>query len=504
MQHPGRLTVRDRIIIHLSQYSRFSEEYECPEEMAQAGISLAIGKSRAHTTLELNRMKDADLLAERLAHVRGTKSKRKTYTLTHQALVTERQITRHIEGMEIELLGSENSEIINGQQAAEIFMRELSASRAIAFDIIFSSNGKVDLDEMKSQQARPPMPIDTEPDPMDHSDSLSHDSQTLDALLLQANILSKKGHPKEALAMLEKAMKAKISNQELSRAYYSRASILRKQGNFPSALEEINRSLSLAEDSEQPLMVGRCQMEKAMILSGTGNETQPLELLDSAEMIFRQENSQVDLLRCGINQAIVLRNMEKIKEPIDVLDISLDLAERTGLDRLKAYAMVNLTDLLNEQKEYERSKKLGQKAKDIFHVLDEPIMLAASLFNLGTAQAGLGEKEEAITSLDNAISILERNEMLTSRTGWLEKYASILEELGEAPMDDPARDVDLVGILAQVGVLQGEAGLAIRPGGAGGRVLDLVPGVVRVQPVHVHGGALDEGAVEVEGIDIHR
>jgi hypothetical protein len=58
-------------------------------------------------------------------------------------------------------------------------------------------------------------------------------------------------------------------------------------------------------------------------------------------------------------------------------------------------------------------------------------MLAASLFNLGTAQVGLGEKEGAITSLDNAISVLEKNGMLTSRTDWLEKYASILEELGE-------------------------------------------------------------------------
>ena len=121
------LTVRDKILVHLAPYLRFAEEFECPEEMSQVGISVAIGKSRAHTTLELNRMKGADLVVERLAHVRGTKSKRKTYTLTNLATVTERRITGHIEALEVKILGSEDPEIVNGKQAAEVLMRELSA-----------------------------------------------------------------------------------------------------------------------------------------------------------------------------------------------------------------------------------------------------------------------------------------------------------------------------------------------------------------------------------------
>ncbi len=421
--------MRDKILVHLASYFRFAEEFECPEEMSQAGISVAIGKSRAHTALELNRMKADDLVVERLAHVQGARSKRKTYTLTDRASVTERQIAGHIASLDIQLFNYEDGEMINGQQAVEVIMRELPTSRAMAFDIILSSNGKIDLEEKRSRQASHTMPVEEKSE--DHPDGFSHESETFDSYVLQAKMLSKKGRPKEALAMLEKAMGTNPSDQDISKAYYSRASIFRKQGNYPSALEEINRSLKIAEDSEESLMVGRCQMEKAMILSGKGNEPKSLELLDSADMIFRQENSQVDLLRCGINQGIVLRNLGKISEAVDVLDISLDLAERTGLDRLKAYALVNLTDLLNERKEYERSMELGRKARDIFQVLDEPLMLAASLFNLGTAQAGLGEKEGAITSLDNAISVLEKNGMLTSRTDWLEKYASILEELGE-------------------------------------------------------------------------
>ena len=168
-----------------------------------------------------------------------------------------------------------------------------------------------------------------------------------------------------------------------------------------------------------------------MILYGSGNGQQSLELLDLAQKVFQRENSQVDILRCGINKGVILKGMGNIPEAITVLESSLALAEKTGIDRLKAYALMNFTDLLNENNEFERSIEMAARARDIFSALEEPLMLAACLFNLGTAQAGLGEKQPAMESLDSAISVLEKNDMLTSRTTWLEKYAAILEELGE-------------------------------------------------------------------------
>ena len=428
-----RLTVRDRIIVHLASYIRYAQEFECPEEMSQAGISAAIGKSRAHTTLELSRMKEADLVTDRLAHVKGARSKRKTYYLTHLALAREREIAEHIEGLEIEIGGSGEFNLMNGQQAVEVLMNKLSMSRAIAFNMMLASEGIINLDDMKSQQ-KPDIGFVAEIDstPLDQSDSFSQENKTLDACILQANILSKKSRPKEALALIEKAIESHPSNPDISKAYYSRASIFRKLSDFPSALKEINKSLAIANDSDEKLMVGRCQMEKAMIFSGLGNESKSLELLNSANECFEHENSQVDILRCGINHGIILRSMGNIQESMAVLEGALALAEKTSLDRLKAYALVNLTDLLNQQKAYKRSRELGYKSRDIFQVLDEPLLLAASLFNLGTAQSGLGDREEAISNLDSAILILEKNDMLISRTDWLEKYADILEELGEA------------------------------------------------------------------------
>ncbi len=414
-----RLTVQDRIIIHLAGYIRYADDFECPEEMSQVGISTAIAKSRAHTTLELNRMKGLDLITERLAHVKGAKSKRKTYVLATEALAKEKVILDKIWNLEIEVRDSDESKIMNGQQAAELLIKDMSIFRAMAFEIVLDSDGTIDIEVQKSKLRAEASDLH-EPEEVE---------QTFDAHILQANILSKKNQIKEALAILDRAIENYSANPDISRVYYSRASIFRKQGDYSLALKEIDKSLDAAKDSEDSLMIGRCQMEKAMIMSDSGDDSQSVKLLDSSYKIFQQVNSQIDILRCGINQGKVRKSIGNYQEATNVLEHALDIAEMTGLDRLRAYAMVNLADLLNEQKEYERSRELAANASGIFQVLDEPLMLAASLFNLGEALAYLGEKTEAMTNLGKAIAILEKNGI--SRPGWLQHYAMILKELDE-------------------------------------------------------------------------
>lgn len=411
-----RLTVRDRIIVHLAGYTRYADDFECPEEMSQVGISTSIGKSRAHTTLELNRMKSLDLITERLAHVKGAKSKRKTYVLSAEALAKEKEIVENIWSLEIEIRGSDKSEIVNGQQAVNILMKELTMPKVMAFENVFSSKGQINLDDIKSEH----ISTDRAAEP---------ENETLDALILQANMHSKKGDLSKALAVLEKEIKTEISNRDRARLHYTRASIFRKYGKSQSALDEIDKSLEHGNESQ---LIARVNMEKAMILSDIGEVGQIMELLDSAEMVFRQINSQVDLMRCGINQGKILRTMGHINEAKDVLENTVEHAGNACAERQEAYALVNLTDLLNELKEYERSKELATRAKNIFQVLDEPLMLAASQFNLGEAMAALGEKAEAMKNLDKAIAILEKNEI--SRPGWFQHYAMILKEL-----DDPEK-----------------------------------------------------------------
>ncbi|MFO7619309.1 MAG: tetratricopeptide repeat protein [Thermoplasmata archaeon] len=143
------LTVRDRIVVHLSAFNRFAEEFECPEDMCQSGISAAIGKSRAHITLELNRMKDAGLVTERNAHVKGAKSKRKIYVLTPQGQAKYSEISGFLDAMRIEIVEPDGSKMLSGVEAAEYLRMNLSMQRVVAVDMILASGGMVKIAQLR-------------------------------------------------------------------------------------------------------------------------------------------------------------------------------------------------------------------------------------------------------------------------------------------------------------------------------------------------------------------
>ena len=76
------LTVAERILLHLSRFMDYENEYDVPLDISQDGISLALRISRAHAAVELKKLKEAGEVTEKLAHVNGGKARRKSYFLT--------------------------------------------------------------------------------------------------------------------------------------------------------------------------------------------------------------------------------------------------------------------------------------------------------------------------------------------------------------------------------------------------------------------------------------
>lgn len=78
------LTVGERIIFHLSQYTKFQDSFDVPIDITQDGIAAALRISRAHAALELKKLKESKDVAERLSHIKKGRTKRKAYFLTAQ------------------------------------------------------------------------------------------------------------------------------------------------------------------------------------------------------------------------------------------------------------------------------------------------------------------------------------------------------------------------------------------------------------------------------------
>jgi len=76
------LTAKERIQLHLFDYSRFSDAYEAPPEVTQEAIARAAGIRVQHVVQYVRPLMSEGLVGERLAHVKRSRRRHKTYFLT--------------------------------------------------------------------------------------------------------------------------------------------------------------------------------------------------------------------------------------------------------------------------------------------------------------------------------------------------------------------------------------------------------------------------------------
>src|SRR3989304_9232797 len=77
-----RLTVKERIQLHLFDCSRFSEDYEAPAEVTQEGIARAVGIRVHHVLQYLRPLVQDELIEGRTSHIKSRARRRKVYFLT--------------------------------------------------------------------------------------------------------------------------------------------------------------------------------------------------------------------------------------------------------------------------------------------------------------------------------------------------------------------------------------------------------------------------------------
>jgi tetratricopeptide (TPR) repeat protein/DNA-binding PadR family transcriptional regulator len=115
------LTVQDKIVIHLYQFTNFEGKIAVPTEITQEGISDAIGVQRPHVSVDIKRMMEKGWIKEFKAHAGGRK-KRKAYSLTTRGIkryneimekLRDRQVTVKIDGDEMRMNGVEAADYIS-------------------------------------------------------------------------------------------------------------------------------------------------------------------------------------------------------------------------------------------------------------------------------------------------------------------------------------------------------------------------------------------------------
>lgn len=99
-------TIRERILLHLGRFKMVNEEevYNLPFDLTQDGIAAALGISRAHSSLELKKLRVAGKVRENQVHVIGSGIRRKVYYLEPEGRVESEYVRKKLEdaGISIE------------------------------------------------------------------------------------------------------------------------------------------------------------------------------------------------------------------------------------------------------------------------------------------------------------------------------------------------------------------------------------------------------------------
>lgn len=90
------LTVKERIQLHLFDYSRFAEEYESPSEVTQEGIALAVGIRVHHVNQYAGPLGKEGLIEVRMGHVKRARRRRRVYFLTPKGRIQAADLRAHL------------------------------------------------------------------------------------------------------------------------------------------------------------------------------------------------------------------------------------------------------------------------------------------------------------------------------------------------------------------------------------------------------------------------
>jgi len=79
-----RLTIAERIVLHLSRYEMIDNDHEfnIPWDLTQDGIASSLRITRAHSSIELKKLRERGKVIEHQTHIKGGGVKRKSYKLT--------------------------------------------------------------------------------------------------------------------------------------------------------------------------------------------------------------------------------------------------------------------------------------------------------------------------------------------------------------------------------------------------------------------------------------
>jgi tetratricopeptide (TPR) repeat protein len=355
---PGSLTIGERIVLHLAQYSKYIDSYDAPLDVSQDGIAAALRISRAHAAIELKKLKDGNEVTEKLVHIKRGKTKRKVYFLTAPGEERAKLIRQFAESEGIDIQpfldlkkckGPELWSALDDQQRTVLaqacvfrrpFAREALAEISISL-LPVDADGMVDM----PPDLRGYIPTQVDPELL-----RQYHSQAADHWLSVGNYrerlfhLLRAGRQWEAEVMVASRGISSLGNADLellhmleavnSSTERYRGRVLHAQAEVARRAGELNMAVKkAAELKAMPAPADRFNglMIEALVLRATGDNDGSMAILREARTVCGCEGVTVE---CEIAETLIQAGL--FREASATLDrvITLGAAEGDQLERI--------------------------------------------------------------------------------------------------------------------------------------------------------------------------
>lgn len=141
-----KLTVEEKVCLHLLDYIHVRDEFLLPEDISQNGIAEVTGVQRGHASVALISLKKKGLVTEKVSRVSGSNRRKKVYFLTKTGLDEALKTKKMLEETSVVVSVGGEEKTIPFREINRLSRRKLSLVKI--FDVLSENEGVLDLESL--------------------------------------------------------------------------------------------------------------------------------------------------------------------------------------------------------------------------------------------------------------------------------------------------------------------------------------------------------------------
>ena len=182
---------------------------------------------------------------------------------------------------------------------------------------------------------------------------------------------------------------------------YNISSLLSSKGNHPEAIEKLQQTIRMANETDNKQVLPKAYSKIAFILRQQGCVTQAMEYYILASQIYEQQKDTQGAFNCLINIAGIKSELKEYQSALETINQALLLAKKNNNPNMQSICLTNIGFIYQQIKHPEALQYLLDALKLVEEKnISQNINL---LINIGSTYIDLGKFEEARQSLNEAL-----------------------------------------------------------------------------------------------------